>query len=161
MREMRKILLVLCLAVVLIALARPSLALEAGQPLPDIVLRSVDGGYISLSSFKGKIVVINFWATWSPPCRNEVLVLNAIARQYRNVEIFAITNEGAQAVRDFMRQQSINYTVLLDSESSVYRRLGISQIPVTFLVDKTGTVKKKYSGPVDLADLKTAIDGLR
>jgi len=158
----RKSLLFLSFALIFLCLAADSLALEAGDPLPEVVLRSLSGEYTSVSFFKGRIIIINFWATWCPPCKKEIAVLNDIARAYRkDVAVFGLSNEDPITIRNFTRLQPVEYPVLLDGESNIHKRFGVLQIPATFIVDRAGVVRKKHSGPLDFTEIRKTIESLR
>lgn len=135
-------------------------AIQAGDALPEIILPRLDGKYISVSSYRGNIIILYFWATWCPSCKKELPVFNSVLRNYRKVAIFGITSEGPSSVRDFMRSNRIPYDVLLDKDSSVFKRFGVISIPATIIIDRAGIIKKKYPGEVNYSELKQVLDSI-
>jgi len=107
---------------------------------------------IRLSDFRGKIVVLNFWGSWCPPCRDEAPILRAFAQQYatRDVVIIGIDvweqdwNDG----RAFLSEFGIEYPNVYDERGSVTIDYGVSGVPETFIVDRDGRLLGKYTGPV-------------
>jgi len=157
-------LLLLLLSLIALFLAGPVsdlFAIRTGEPLPEVVLPSLDGGYISLSNLEGRVIVLNFWAAWCAPCSKEIGALNGLARVYKNdIAVIGITNDDPRTIRDFIRLQPIAYPVLLDSQSNIHKRFEVLEIPATFIVDRGGVLRKKYSGPVDIGELGAVIESL-
>jgi cytochrome c biogenesis protein CcmG, thiol:disulfide interchange protein DsbE len=127
--------------------ARPVL----GRPAPDFTLATTDGRSVSLSSLKGKPVMLNFWATWCGPCRDEIPFLQAIAADAawtdRGLAMVAVDlQEPADDVRQFMADYGMTYTVLLDTEGEVAGLYNISGIPTTYFIDKDGIIKYVKTG---------------
>ncbi len=131
---------------------------RVGTPAPDFTLTAVNGDDCSLSSFRGKIVVINFWATWCPPCRAEMPELAAFyretAEQSGGPVLLAVNltaqEKSIEAVRDFVEQENIPFPVCLDRNSSVSDLYNIVSIPTTIIVGTDGTILAKKSGAVTL-----------
>ncbi len=120
---------------------------RVGQSLPNITLKTLQGKEVSLGQFKGKVLLINFWATWCPPCRREMPYFEKVYKKYRkDFVILAIaTDVKVGAVEKFVKKYGITFPVLL-SNDEVERLFGISGLPVSFLVDKKGRVVKKVFG---------------
>ncbi len=137
-------------------------ALEEGQPAPEVVLRGVDGKFVSLQALKGNVVVVNFWGTWCPPCREEIPSLIKIYNTYspKGLKVLGIASEGEAEVNSFLKSHPIPYPVLLDQNMQAFRSFGVAFVPVTFVIDKNGNVKKRYLGEFDAPDLKKTIEGL-
>jgi peroxiredoxin len=121
-----------------------------GKKAPEFSLKDVNGLERKLSDFKNKVMIIDFWATWCPPCREEIPHFIDLYNQYKGqgLEIIgiALDQNGERIVREFIAKNKINYTVLLgDNEvSDLYG--GIDAIPTTFILDRDGNIKKKYIG---------------
>ena len=131
---------------------------RVGTPAPDFTLTAVNGDDCSLSSFRGKIVVINFWATWCPPCRAEMPELAAFyretAEQSGGPVLLAVNltaqEKSMEAVKEFVEQENIPFPVCLDRNSSVSDLYNIVSIPTTIIVGADGTILAKKSGAVTL-----------
>jgi thiol-disulfide isomerase/thioredoxin len=117
--------------------------LKQGIPISDFTLPLLDGGNVKLSSLKGKVVFLNFWATWCPPCRSEMPSMEALYQRYRNkgLEFLAIDiMERKEQVVSFMKNFGLTFPVALDSSGNISGMYGIRGIPTTFIVDKDGRI---------------------
>lgn len=125
----------------------------SGQKAPDFTLKDINGNTVSLSSFKGKVVLLNFWATWCPPCRAEIPSMNKLNQLLKNkgLVILAVSTDRAVVdVKDFLKNNPVNFTVVVDYNLSVSRSLyKVFMVPTTFLIDKRGIVIEKYFGEQD------------
>jgi peroxiredoxin len=108
----------------------------------DFTLRDLSGKRWTLKEMKGSVVLLNFWATWCPPCRKEMPDLDALYRQFKDqgLVILAISDEDAGKVRPFIDQEKINYPILLDPGGAVGKRFEIAGIPKTFVYDRDGKI---------------------
>lgn len=116
----------------------------------DFTLRSIDGKDVRLSDFRGKAVMLEFWATWCTTCKKAVPYLVALNDKYKDddFELIAISlDQSVGDVKKFIRDNNISYTVLM-SDRKVEKQYGIVNLPVTFLLDKSGVVVKKHLGIV-------------
>jgi thiol-disulfide isomerase/thioredoxin len=120
---------------------------------PDFSLTSLSGQTVRLSEMRGKVVLLNFWATWCPPCREEVPSLARLANAMSNSEFqmitVAIDKEGRKAVDEFFRHAGVQLPTLIDSTGVVGKSYGITGVPETFIIDKQGLINKKVIGPID------------
>ncbi len=154
-------------ALLLTGCARPSETgtVEIGRPAPPFKLPDLNGREISLSQFKGKVVMLDFWATWCGPCRMTMPLLEKLQKEYpSNMVLLAINlQETPGAVREYMREQNVNSQVLLDEQGSVGEAYGSAQIPMQVLVDKAGIVRFIQIGfdPRMTARLRGEIEKLR
>jgi thiol-disulfide isomerase/thioredoxin len=108
----------------------------------DFTVPLLEGGEVRLSSLKGKVVFLNFWATWCPPCREEMPSMETLYRRFRDsgLEFLAVDiQEGADEVADFMRQYKLSFPVGLDS-GRISAEYGIRGIPTTFIIDRDGAI---------------------
>ena len=117
---------------------------------PDFTLTSVSGEDVSLSDFKGKVVVIDFWATWCPPCRKGIPDLISLQKEYKDkVAVIGISldRENTKAgVPDFVNKMGINYPVVYFNDKVIIDFGGVSAIPTTFIIDQKGNIVKKIIG---------------
>ncbi len=117
---------------------------------PNFELPDVNGRKVKLSDFKGKIIILDFWATWCPPCRAEIPGFIELYKKYKDkgVEIIGISLDegGVKDVLPFMREFGINYTILIGNYKVTQDYGGIRGIPTTFVIDKKGYIRAKYVG---------------
>lgn len=128
----------------------------AGNPAPDFRLKDLAGGEVALSSLKGKVVLVNFWATWCPPCREEIpsMVRLNKAMQGQAFQMLAISvnDGGKKEVESFLKGSGTVLPVLLDAEQKVAKRYGTTGVPETFVVNKQGVIVKKVVGGLEWDD---------
>ncbi|MBC7224636.1 MAG: redoxin domain-containing protein [Anaerolineae bacterium] len=136
--------------------ARP-VAPVVGAQAPDFLLWDLEGNEVSLSRLRGHPVVLNFWASWCPPCRMEVPDLAAAYQAYKDQGVvFVGVNflEDADRVREFVEWAEITFPVVLDLKGEVVSTYQVRALPSTFFIDKDGTIVQRYVGPMtqDLLD---------
>ena len=133
-----------------------------GHLAPNFTLETTQGETISLSDFKGRPVVLNFWASWCPPCRAEIPHFQDSSVKYNGrAEILGIDQgEPLPIVADFGSSLGVTYPLLLDSDSVVNRSYRISALPTTVFVDSQGLVREVYSGIINRAVLEDRIEKL-
>ena len=118
-----------------------------GQPIPDFELPRLGGGTVKMSELKGHPVLINYWTTWCPPCKEELPLLQARQDQYPDLVVLAVdTDEEEPVVKAYIDQYGYTFTVLLDFDWEVERLLGVQAYPTTFFVDADGIVRSRYIG---------------
>ncbi len=127
-----------------------------GDRAPEFSLQTLDGRTVSLGDFRGKVVMVHFWATWCPPCVEEMPTLERLYRSLRtgDFEILAVSVDegGAGAVAAFMQQNRLSLPVLLDPGRSIAGRYGTFKFPETYIIDRQGMVAYKAIGPRDWTD---------
>ena len=124
----------------------------AAQQAPEFTLTTLGGAPIRLSALRGKVVFINLWATWCPPCREELPTMVRFYEQFRGrgVEILAISEDtDPEAVRRMVAKQGISFPVLMDENKRVYNLYRATGVPETHLLDKEGVVRGSQLGPFD------------
>jgi peroxiredoxin len=132
-----------------------------GEMAPEFALRELGGGYVSVTALRGHVVLLNFWATWCPPCRDEMPALDSLYDTYsgRGLRVLAVASDSSErSIKEFFETTAVSYTVIRDAGSRVQRLYGAYSIPTTFLIDRRGVVVKKYTGPQEW--LSTGITGL-
>jgi thiol-disulfide isomerase/thioredoxin len=147
--------LLILVAAVIFLVGKPSEATnrlyppKIGQAMPDLALKDLSGGTVRLSDFAGRPVLINAWATWCPPCRAEMPLLNDYYLKHREngfVILAVNAGENQSLVDQFISQAGFNFPVLLDPDSASLSRLGVFSFPTSILVGRDGIVKKIHVG---------------
>ena len=121
---------------------------EVGDDAPEFEL----AGGVRLADYRGKLVLLNFWATWCPPCVAEVPSLNALYKQFREdglVVLAVSVDTEEEAYRRFLDRFGVTFPTVLDPERRVSSRYGTMKYPESYLIDRQGTVIQKYVGPED------------
>ena len=142
--------------------AQPANAGAIGSKAPDFELTDLMGKKVRLSDFQGKVVILDFWATWCGPCRMEIPNFVKLQTKYGDkLAIVGLTVSSPEAdVRSFAQKQGINYSVLLDADNLTDRYGGIVGIPTTFVVDRQGRITQKFIGVMEPQTFEEAIQPL-
>ncbi|WP_338048269.1 TlpA disulfide reductase family protein [Pontibacillus yanchengensis] len=126
--------------------------LEVGKKAPDFQLTTLNDKKISLSNLKGEKVMINFWATWCPPCRAEMPDMEKFY-QNKDITILAInltsTESGLGDVRDFVKEFDLSFPILLDNQNNIATSYQIRPIPTTYMVNSNGVIQHKALGAMN------------
>ncbi|HEY3424069.1 MAG TPA: TlpA disulfide reductase family protein [Negativicutes bacterium] len=132
-----------------------------GKVSPAFTLEGLDGQVRSIGK-AGRITVINFWATWCPPCREEMPELNKFAQNNKEtVDFYAVNlQEPVEKVSDFMAKSNYTLPVLLDKDGEVGKKFKIKSIPTTIIVDKQGVIRYRNSGALTASELESILKGL-
>jgi cytochrome c biogenesis protein CcmG, thiol:disulfide interchange protein DsbE len=162
------ILIVLTIAALAYGLLKPTSSLKnalEGSPAPEFNLKSLDGGKIQLSSFKGRPVIVNFFASWCVPCRDEAPLLRSTALESanKNVVILGIAYSDKEAdTRKFRDDFNLGFPVLLDSDDSrASVNYGIKGVPETFFIGKDGKIARYHPGPIDAVSLEAGLKAIQ
>ena len=135
-------------------------ALNNRKAAPDFHLKDAWGQDVQISSFKGKVVLLNFWATWCEGCREEIPTFIELQERYRNRGFAAIgismDAEGWTKVKPYLERSRINYPVVVGNDE-VAKPYGLASMPVTYLIDRSGKVAATYVGLVDKNSCESAI----
>jgi peroxiredoxin len=126
-----------------------------GHPAPDFTLDTLTGEAFTLSAQRGRPVVLNFWATWCPPCRTEMPALQAASERYTGqITIVGVNQaEPAPTVAAFVTEMGLTFEIPLDGRADVSRLYGVRSLPTTFFIDRDGVVRQIQNGPVTEATL--------
>jgi peroxiredoxin len=137
---------------------------EIGTAAPEFALPAIDGRTVRLSDFKGKVVIVDFWATWCPPCRAEVPDFVRLQAKYRGQGLavvgLSLDQGGAKDVRPFADEYNVNYAMLLASDEIARLYGGVVGIPTTFVLDRNGRIVKKFIGKTDYKVFEDTIQPL-
>jgi thiol-disulfide isomerase/thioredoxin len=142
---------VLLVAASINACSRSGGGARTGELAPDFVLPRLDGSVQKLSNYRGKIVLVNMWATWCPPCIEEMPLLDGLEKTYgpRGLVVLGLAgDEEPGRVRSFLEKNPVSFDVLLDVGGEVGTRYGITGYPETFVVDREGRLRNKIVGPI-------------
>ena len=135
-----------------------------GEMAADFTLPGLGGKLVHLADFKGKVIILDFWATWCPPCREEIPHFIALYDKYKSkgLEIIgvALDRDGVAAVQPFAKEKGINYPIALGDEKIAQAYGGILGIPTTFVIDRQGRIVQKYVGYRDEQVFESAIQSL-
>lgn len=126
----------------------------SAQEAPDFTLTDMEGQQVSLSDYKGKIIILDFWATWCGPCRMEIPSFIELQDQYEeDVVVLGVSldQDGPRAVIPFAKKMGINYPVVYGNGTVTQAYGGIRGIPTTFVIDKDFNIQRKYVGYTDHA----------
>jgi len=131
---------------------------------PAFSVRTLEGGKVKLADLRGQIVLVNFWATWCPPCRLEMPGFQAVYDDYhaRGFTVVGLSTDvgSPRAVEDFVRARGITYPVAMASQELQRRYGGIEALPQSFLLDGRGRVRKRVVGIFSEATLRRTVDEL-
>ncbi|WP_427109464.1 peroxiredoxin family protein [Lysinibacillus xylanilyticus] len=149
------------------------IGLKNGDTPPDFTLTSLDGKDVTLSELRGKKVVLNFWATWCPPCKAEMPHMQNYYEQYAkkdNVEIIAVNLTNAErdvtddakvdSVMTFRDSYNLTFPILLDPKNSAGEDYQILTIPTTYFIDTNGYIQRAIKGPMNVEMLKQYVEAL-
>lgn len=139
-----------------------------GDAAPNFTLTTLDGKEVTLSDYKGKKVVLNFWATWCPPCKAEMPHMQNYYEdkaEQENVEILAVnltsSDSGLDKVQAFQEDYALSFPIPLDEEGIVGETYQAITIPTTYMIDTTGTIQNKIVGPMDEQMLTDLVSNLK
>ncbi len=135
---------------VALAAVSASAALDlVGRPAPDFALKSASGENLRLSEYRGDVVMINFWATWCGPCRQEMPLLDALYTRYQRVgfQLLGVNiDDDSGKAMGMVEELGVSFPVLFDAQKSVSRQYQVEAMPVTVIVDRNGTVRHIHQG---------------
>ena len=128
-------------------------SVAVGEVAPDFTLVNMDGEMVSLSDYLGQVVVINFWATWCPPCREEKPTMESLYEKFKEEGlVFLAVNveaDGHQVVSQYLLRQSYSFPILLDAKAEVQGLYGVFRYPESYIVDRNGVVAEHVIGGRD------------
>lgn len=130
----------------------PAAGVKIGMEAPDFTLKDLHGNRVALSQYRGKVVFLNFWASWCPPCREEMPSMERLHEVYTGRDFVMLAVNVEQEVKDvraFLEKHPHNFQVLLDADAKAQNLYGVNRFPETFLIDKSGKIVEHYLGARD------------
>jgi peroxiredoxin len=139
----------------------------AGKMAANFKLQDLKGNAVSLSSMRGKVVLLNIWATWCAPCREEMPSIESLYEKFRGDKDFVVLavsqdTDGSKAVAPYVEKNGLNFTVLLDPQNEVGEAYNVSGIPETFIIGRDGRIVAHHLGPYDWSsgEMRAALEEL-
>jgi peroxiredoxin len=134
------------------------------KPAPDFALKDADGKTVHLSDYKGKVVLVDFWATWCGPCRLEIPWLKEFQNKFkdRGFEVLGISmdDDGWAAVKPFASDLGINYRIVIGDDATAQNYGGVDALPTTFVIDREGRIAKIHVGLTSKKEIEDGIQQL-
>jgi peroxiredoxin len=136
--------------------------LAIGAKAPDFELKTLAGETVKLSNLKGKKVMLNFWATWCPPCKEEMPAMDKLSKQAgKDVVILAVNIDPQLDVQGFINENKITFPIPLDKDDKVNETYQVLSIPTTYFIDSKGIIQNKYTGSMTLDVMKDFLNKLK
>ena len=132
------------------------------RPAPDFELETFDGGTLSLSDLEGKVVVLNFWASWCPPCRWEMPFFETMWNEYRDRDVVFVgvaMSDTLEEAQGFAEESGVTYPIGLDQTNDIVRAYEVFSLPTTFFIDKEGQIQRRLTSAANEALLKVFLRG--
>lgn len=142
------------------------IGVQEGNKAPDFALKTLDGKEMKLSDMAGKKVILNFWATWCPPCKAEMPHMQEFYEEQKDsgIEILAVNLTTAEKNSDdigaFLKDYGLTFPVILDSLGEVGQTYSALTIPTSYIVDSSGIIRKKIVGPMDKEMMQELMDSI-
>lgn len=153
--------LVVVILLVVALSGEPAMPPQVGQPVPEFALTAFDGTPMVLGAPGGKVVVLNFFASWCPPCRQEAADLEQVWRDYGpdGVQFYGVGYKDAAAnVKRFVSEYDVTYPVTTETRNATARAYGVTGAPETFIIDGAGLLVRHILGPISFGELAHELD---
>ena len=136
-----------------------STGLSVGLKAPDFELENLAGEKVKLSDFLGKKVMLNFWATWCPPCKAEIPDMQKLhLEEGDDIVILAVNIDTENDVAGFAKQMNVTFPILLDKENNVNKTYQIISIPTSYFINEKGLIQNKHIGAMDIKTMRKFMD---
>lgn len=134
-----------------------------GSSAGNFTLKDIEGNDVSLSDFRGKIVLLSFWATWCAPCKRELPILQEIFKERKDVQVLTVDDEDPATIRNFLQENHYGFPPLIDHDRTVFRKFAVHFIPTVLVIDQEGVIVHEIVGWQGPQKLLAALDagGLR
>ncbi|MHB8453566.1 MAG: peroxiredoxin family protein [Acidiferrobacterales bacterium] len=145
---------IICFSAAPMAMSAQS-ASPAMRNAPDFTLKDLDGKAHRLSDYRGKLVIVNFWATWCPPCRREMPSMERLYEQLKGRQFVILgveVGEGWDVVQPFVEQMKVNYPILLDRNAAISQKWHLMGLPTSYVIDPQGRIAAVIVGGRDWMD---------
>ncbi len=139
---------------------------KEGFTAPDFTLSLLDGGTVTLSALKGKVVLVNFWTSWCPPCRKEMPAIESVYRSYKDLGLVVIglnltAQDSKQEAASFAQEIGVTFPIALDLDNSVGNLYRVTALPTSFFIDRNGVIRSVIvGGPMSEALIQTKVEEL-
>ena len=140
--------------------------IKEGQSAPDFELKTQDGKSIKLSDYRGQKVLLNFWASWCPPCKKEIPDLNEFYSEHKMEKITVLSvnmtysEKNKQTIQAFQDMYKIRHPVVLDQTGTIAGLYKIITIPTSYFIDSNGIIQKRIIGPLQKETIKNLMDSI-
>jgi peroxiredoxin len=140
-------------------LQEQALSTSVGKQAPEFILASVGGKEVNLSDFQGKVVLLDFWATWCTPCRSEMPIIELLHRQFteKGLVVLGIDDEEASIQKEFLEKSGFSFISLVEPRKQVTNQFHVSGIPTTVLIDRQGTIRGFDLGEASYESLREGL----
>lgn len=142
----------------------PKVGVTEGSSAPDFELSTLNGESMSLSSLKGKKVMINFWATWCPPCRSEMPDMQKVQDENDDVVVLAVNLTSSESsidtVESFVKELGLTFPVLLDEKGEINNQYEVLSYPTSYFVDENGVIQTKFVGALSYEQMNDFLENL-
>ncbi|MEB3102427.1 peroxiredoxin family protein [Ferviditalea candida] len=148
-------------------LQNKEVGLNAGNIAPNFKLSKLDGEAVSLSDLKGKKVILNFWATWCPPCQMEMPHMEKIYKEYEKQGVVVLgvnltfTEQDPAKVPVFVQDYGLSFPIALDKKGEVSDLYAVVGYPTTYIIDSRGVISKRYQGAINYDIMRSALAGIQ
>jgi peroxiredoxin len=149
MRSVTSLVLSTALALALWAPVAPAFALDAGDRMPEIGLTDLSGKKVTAASLKGKVVIVDFWASWCAPCKEEMPVLQRLHKKYgpKGLVVVGVSvDNDASNVKGFLKKLGVSFPIVHDAKHAVSERYSPPTMPSSYIVDRKGIVRHVHKG---------------
>ncbi|GIP32528.1 TlpA disulfide reductase family protein [Paenibacillus sp. J2TS4] len=141
--------------------------LEKGQRAPNFTLTDLEGNAVQLSDFAGKTVMVNFWATWCPPCRVEMPHMQKFYEDYKAKDVVILgvnmtaSEQRVDNVEAFVKDEELTFPIVLDEKGEVMKVYQVIAYPTTYLLDSSGKIREKFVGAINYDIMKEAVKKIK